>query len=120
MLSRIGPIENLIVGISSIMLIRFFSKYYWQKKLNNNKENDKVIINKIMVDLDTNNIVSLDKDFELALQISLESSGIKKVRIYHKDEELTQDAVSDRLNIEYKDHLTDVGKKRMITKIFMG
>jgi hypothetical protein len=120
MLSRISPIENLILGISSIMLIKIFSKHYWLNKNKKGASNDKVIVNKIMVDLETNNIVSLDKDFELDIQNILKDSGITKVRIYHKDEYLNDDFFKNRINFEYKDYLTDVGKERMITKIFMG
>lgn len=122
MLSRISPIENLIVGISSIILIRIANKYFWLNRKNKKGvvSNDKVIVNKIMVDLEHNNIVSLDKDFELDIQNILNGSGITKVRIYHKDEYLTEDFYKNRINFEYKDYLTDVGKERMITKIFMG
>ena len=112
-------IENLILGVSSIMLINIFSKYYWKRKLNI-KEEEKIVINKISVDLDTKHIPSINKDFELNLQKALNNNGIKNVRIYRNDESITQDVDNNRLNIEYKYHLTKNGKKKMITKIFMG
>lgn len=122
MLSRISSIENLIVGISSIILIRIANKYFWLNRKNKKGvvSNDKVIVNKIMVDLEHNNIVSLDKDFELDIQNILKGSGITNVRFLHKDEVITEDYITGRLNFEFKDYLTDVGKERMITKIFMG
>lgn len=117
MVLQFSNFEKLLLGISSITLIRIYGKHFWKNR--KPKENDKVIINKIVVDLDTNNILEIEKDFESEIKEAIKN-GIKNLRIYRSDELLIQDNISSRLNIEYKNHLSSEGEKKMITKIFMG
>lgn len=117
MVLQFSTFEKLVLGISSITLIRIYGKYFWKNR--KPKENDKVIINKIVVDLDTNNIPEIENDFESEIKEAIKT-GIKNLRIYRSDELISLDNDPTRLNIEYKNHLSSEGKKKMITKIFMG
>ena len=122
MLSNLHPIENLIVGVCSILIFRISRKYYISNKTNQQETNEKFVINKIMVNNDKKNLVTLDqtellsklnKDPEKSSKWSLNA---KKINVYEKGSGHEE---KDALNIEYKRYLTENGTEKMITRVYV-
>ena len=126
MLSNLHPVENLIVGVCSILIFRISRKYYISNKTKQQETNEKFVINKIMVNNDKKNLVTLDQNELLSKLTPIKNNSIvslwegkKTINIYEKGvfEPVSND---EYLNIEFKRYLTETGKEKMITRIFIG